>query len=473
MLDKEKRALGSKLAKEIVLGLILFSLFLVPFVKDIEKERYHFDEAGWITAGMQYSDLLAKRDLSDPAWQENLRKFGWPTPMVAKYIIGYSARKLGPNGPNETFSALLYNFNHDLRWNIVNGNVPDPALRYAAQLPIAILAALTCLFVFYIGRELAGWKIGLLAAILLVSNPTMQASGRVAMTDVPGIFFVTFAVLVMIFLLRAIEQIGRGENGAAFRVRDIVPLGVFTGIAGVAIGLAVSTKLSGIIADIIFISTTVYLILVPAIVGVLAWKNLGHGKGDLDMKLVNRLLIVTLVIVEGIAVAVFIVTNPFLYSDPLDRTSRMLDYWEKEGFLVENIPRPGAVEGIGMDERMRLIAKKITYWTVPIPERFFSIEPVILFIILFGIASLLYRGLDILVKENRLSPWGTAGSIVVIWAALAFVMVLVSLVEDVGYGRERYYLHLAPPISIIVAYSSIEILKIIFKEWNHPYYQAA
>ncbi|MDS0300239.1 glycosyltransferase family 39 protein [Halogeometricum sp. S1BR25-6] len=98
--------------------------------------------------------------------------------------------------------------------------------RFAARLPIAILAILSAILVYYMGRQMISRFAGFVASVVFVTTPIIFANGhgaRTANTDLPLVFFGT----IFVFLTWVVFTQDR---------RELLPY------VGIAAALAVLTK---------------------------------------------------------------------------------------------------------------------------------------------------------------------------------------------------------------------------------------
>ncbi len=98
----------------------------------------------------------------------------------------------------------------------------------AWRLPGIILGSLTIILIYYIGRELGEDIAALISVIAVLVDPMINSMSRIAMLDIYLTFFVTLAAYFII------------------NKKDLI-------LASIAAGLAISTKLNGIIILIILI----------------------------------------------------------------------------------------------------------------------------------------------------------------------------------------------------------------------------
>ena len=275
----------------------------VPFFWQLDREEFHGDESHWTSSGQQAFHLVASLRLDDPQWRDEF--YFYSQPQVGKLTIGAALALVGISGPTAVYD---YDWQRLLHENRAAGRVPSAEALQAARVPGALAGWLGCLLVWALAAFTpfpAAHRVGTrpsptrgegehdsaaqsflaatgpLAAALLASHPLWLANARRAGLD-------TMALSLGLASALAVHQGCRatGRRRAA---------GWWV-VAGVLVGLSAGTKYVGLLA---------------ALLGPLAaLAHLATRRRWLHLMLCAGLM-------APAAGAVFYVTNPALYSDPL------------------------------------------------------------------------------------------------------------------------------------------------------------
>lgn len=294
----------SERVHSLIVGLLIFisceSILLIglPSLK-----YFHRDEVNWIRISIySFRTFFIERDFLDEGWSK-YGLFGSRNPQVGKFIIGAS---LWLHGYRD-FEGLVRweRYKHEnLKRLIEQGIAPSSEELYAARVPIAILAAGTASLVFVLAAFAQraalganGLLSGILASLSFILHPLIQSSGRRAMLDIPAIFFSTLAMTLAVV------------SGLAF-VRGLVKRSLLLGLGtAVAVGLAISTKMNALL---------IWLVVLLGAVGIAPRCSESHNRVSI------RLLLVHAALQLGVPAAVFVLSNPFVYRNPVNGTRYLL-----------------------------------------------------------------------------------------------------------------------------------------------------
>jgi 4-amino-4-deoxy-L-arabinose transferase-like glycosyltransferase len=303
---------------------------LVLSLTALRDAKYNADERQWIYQGEQAWRHLRTGHLDAPYWTEFGMLWGWPSPPVAKYVIGFALQAAGKESPQregttKAMRARLKPFPTDVLW--------------AARVPSAVFGAIGIFFFFLVARRVANEWVALLGSVSLATSPVWLASSRRAMVDIYGIAL-TIVALYIFILARERQQ--RGETIGS-------TLMLFAG-TGVTLGLAVGAKLSAAGA-----ATGLGMLLFVDLV------RPGAARG----KIVAAGL--TLAIC---AVVVFVGSNPYLHHDTWARFTAIFPAWEgvvdgrieNNTGLFKNAYRPGLASLREAAEVLLLPARAATPW---------------------------------------------------------------------------------------------------------------
>lgn len=166
-------------------------------------ERHHIDEGFYIHTGLRYFYTVF-----NPSRSKFLELNVNATiihPFVARFIIGVSLTASG-------ITSLL------------RGNwapIESAEVLVAGRVPSALMGSLTALAVFYLAKEIAGYKGGVLACMTLLSIPKFTAYSRMAMLDV---YVTAFSTLSSAYLYSRVK----GSNVTS---KNIVVTSILMGLA--------------------------------------------------------------------------------------------------------------------------------------------------------------------------------------------------------------------------------------------------
>jgi len=190
----------------VLLGQMAFAMMTA-----VVEQSPTIDEQVYVAAGTVYLD---KHDLV----------FNAEHPPLGKLFIGIGTALIHPH-LDQSFTGREYSLGAHFLYE--SGNNPERLVLFA-RLPIVILTLLFGLVVFAFAADLAGPVAGLVAVALYTFSPDVIANGSLATNDVPAAGF----------LLTSAWLIWRARR----RPLRYLPL------AGLALGAAVATKMSTLVA---------------------------------------------------------------------------------------------------------------------------------------------------------------------------------------------------------------------------------
>jgi 4-amino-4-deoxy-L-arabinose transferase-like glycosyltransferase len=283
-------------------GLGVGALALAWFLAGLPSEPHFVDESAYISQSF-YADLLARGAVNDPAWVDYP---AFDLPPLPKYLMGAALWLGGYERPAMDAARRWYR-------NTASRAEPPGALALA-RVPSALLGAAGCVAVYGVGVLLRDVRTGLAAAGLLAVNPLYTAHARRAMSDVPAEAFVLLALWAGLWVWReALEGRTRAATGLAAIA------------AGLAAGLAVLCKFSGVLAPLVMMAW-----------GALALALPGHARAA------KVRLLLALVLAGETSLAVFGGLNPYLTARPpyplrvpVAAVAR-LTLWERGRLLVSH-----------------------------------------------------------------------------------------------------------------------------------------
>ena len=325
--------------------LLVILLLTAVFVARIPQVMFHPDESHWIYSSVVFEKLV-KMQWSSPVWQESY--WTLTQPPLARYVIGLGRRLGGYTVVNNPWRFYL-----DWETNLANGAMPSAGLLWWSRLPMAVLAALSCWALYLLLRRccgrLAGW---VWVTDCLLSVYLLHTLGK-AMGEAPLVAAVVGASWAA---ERALHS--RSPHRGLF----------WWTVFGVLAGTAGAAKLNGLILA----AAGSLLIVVWALR--LGRRRIGYA-------------VAGCLVVLGTTAATFVAWNPFLYSDPLAGTQKMLAQRQSE-MSQQVIDNPSETLPVGWQGRLR-IAANVTSVDAPLPWP--ALVPLHLFLSAAGLLQLLRR----------------------------------------------------------------------------------
>ena len=200
----------------------------------LEKTSFHGDESGWISSSNYYTDLLFALDFNRAKWDDE-KCSGWLRGYnlhAAQYLIGIPLKIRSLYNKKAGMFFSFYNFDISLRDNIKMGHVPQLDILLFARKISIFFGVLCCMLIFGTGYYAQNASIGVIAALLLMTNKLFIISSTRAMTDIYYNFFLLCFTLLLVLSIRFPQKI-------SFRSLSI--------FGGILIGIATSVKITGII----------------------------------------------------------------------------------------------------------------------------------------------------------------------------------------------------------------------------------
>ena len=198
---------------------------------DLAAEPHFVDESAYYSQSY-YARVFAQGLRDDASWLEFP---AYDLPPLPKYLIGAALWLADTPTPGPREAGAWY-LNTSLRFD-------PPGALAAARVPFVAVGVLGCVAIYGLGVLLGGRPVGLLAALLLMENPLYHTHARRAMSDVPCEAFMLLALLAALWAWR---QFLAG--------RSIPAAWIVAMLAGVAAGLALLCKLSGMLALMVMAS---------------------------------------------------------------------------------------------------------------------------------------------------------------------------------------------------------------------------
>lgn len=300
---------------DALLAGLVFVVALWVNVSAVSTTEFHRDEARWVHRARFLGEL---RDPTGQYWRESELMLGQPP--LGSYLMGLGltlqGRDLDTNG--------FYNFHFGQDWNRRHGNMPDESDLAAARRTNSVVGALIAATVYLIARGLSNPVAGIVAAALLIPHPLSIYLSSLAGSDGLVTLLVALAALMAMALAN----------------RPTWPRAI---LLGVLLGLGGSAKLSPLALAFPLAAAGIVLI-------VHAWRETGPSARH-DGALGWRLLVQ-----PALAAATFIVSYPYLWSDPLRRTLALFEFraaeMHNQGEIWSELRVHGPIDALG----------RIGYW---------------------------------------------------------------------------------------------------------------
>jgi 4-amino-4-deoxy-L-arabinose transferase-like glycosyltransferase len=273
--------------------------------------------------------------------------------------------------------------------------------------PIALTGIATCLILFWIVRFTAGTWYGVIAVVSIYQSHLLYASSRRAMIDVPALCFSLLTLLCLIFLRHAIR------NGNAKLMI------VWSTTTGIASGLAVSSKMNGLLI----------VIICGIIIGIEYFYTLRSSVHSTLNTIACGIVILTWILL------IFVGSNPFLYSDPIVGTQHLLSM----SYLLKVIFANSVHATITLSSKLLAVWNQISTYA-PLNQ---NQLPGDLWLLLLGLVALTATA----VKTPRFFVEKSL-DIITIWIAITYIVIIFWL--PVNFAR--YMLPLQPCNAFLVAY---------------------
>ena len=394
------------LVKEAVPAFVLLAVVLQPFFIGLNQETYHGDESIYISRGIQSIGLILRGDFSPDAW--------WTT-TPADIIIGTGSWLSGIKSGYWDFKV----------------RPPDNVL-LSARMPIAILGALSCIVLFYLGRALGGFRTGLFASLLLAFNPLWLMSSRRAMRDTPSAFFSAISVLLFYY---SVER--KNFKGKA----------ILIALSGLTTGLALGSKL---FAGVTLMTIAIYLLLT-----IIDEYHVNRRVGrDIPLSL---LIFVTSSLVG------FVVFSPALWSDPWQYIVRWFNLGQEFITLSELPLNHIAIPGDKLAAAAGIV--NFVLWPIYVPNPLRHFPTCLTWLNMhawpsptystFAATSLFFVGLAYLGLRGAKKKLSHVKMLALMWFLISFI----GLSWWLPILWARYFVPLIPPLVLIEAVGLNYILR--------------
>lgn len=285
--------------RDVVIAVLVFLIGFGFLWSGIEEQSYHADESRWINRAGYLEDLA---DPFGPTWNHQYLSRGQPP--IGSYSIGLGLVLQGRD--LETNPA--YDFRRPAEWNSAYGTYPDDGDLMAARRWNAFLGAVSAAIIYVVVRQLSNPVGGIGAAVLLLANPLEIWYSRIALADT------TLTLTLALLYLGTIAFMRKPRWWLT------IAIGILIGFGGgnKFTPLALSVPLAGI-GGLLLLRAWWYRLRNPEVTSTSFWRLPAFT--DMSWMLIST---------PFVSLATFVVSYPYLWPDPINRTMYMLNFRRME-----------------------------------------------------------------------------------------------------------------------------------------------
>ena len=276
-----------------IVAVAVFVLALAVLGLEASWAGFEADESDYVATSRYFGYLVLQRDVSRKEWDGN--HWTRTQPPFTRYIVG--AWLTGYGYDLETMNQPYVSTASSFEVNRQKGRVPTDEVLHRARQPMVLLGAGAAVLLFVVGSQLGGTLTGLVAAALALSSSFIRYTLVHVWAEAPLAFFLLLSLALALVSVRRILE-GRSWIG-------------LTLATGLALGLASATKLTGLVAVVLTAGAGLMMAL---------WLWRVHG----DRATATRLATWG-TLAAGIALAVFVAVNPYLWRGPATGLLAMLE----------------------------------------------------------------------------------------------------------------------------------------------------
>jgi len=283
----------------------VFAISLWQNLAAVSASPFHPDESRWLNRAHYLKDLLHP---TGPAWRDQYLIRGQPP--IGSYVTGLGLLLQGHDLDTNAAWVFERGDERNIVWNVVKGAMPSQSDLIAARRTSAVIGALTVVTLFALVSRLSHWAGGLVGALFLTFHPLQIYLASLGVAD---------ALFTLIVALTTLSL-------AMLATKPTWPRGL---LAGVLLGIGAGTKLSPLFLALAFGAAGITLLWerrlrqLPLIGRI--WRRLLPASTPATRRL-GWLLLSTPVV----AATVFVLTYPYLWPDPVQRTRYLLKFRQDE-----------------------------------------------------------------------------------------------------------------------------------------------
>jgi len=180
-----------------VIAGIIFVCSLWDLSSDLRTSPFHPDESRWINRAYYLREIL---DPLSSTWSDRYLIRGQP-PM-GSYATGLALLAQGRDLDTNEAWDFQFGFESNVTWNVTRNGMPAEADLIAARRGSMMVGALTAVVLFLIVAELTNIAGGIAASVVLFVNPLNHYLSTLGTSDAVFTFFVSLSVLAAIWLAK-------------------------------------------------------------------------------------------------------------------------------------------------------------------------------------------------------------------------------------------------------------------------------
>ena len=281
---------GLRFRLDVLLPILLFLFSFGQNMADVNGTVFHPDESRWLNRAHFLTDL---RDPFGPTWQDQY--LARAQPPLGSYLMGLGLLVQG----RDTETTAVWDFSYGVEWNELVGAMPSQADLDAGRRTNALVGALVVLVVYFIGRALTNRAGATFGALFLALHPLHIWLASQALSD------------QLLNLLLALATLACIRFAQQPTWRRVLVLGTLLGLGGAA-------KLSPMLLSLPLAGFGVFLLV----------RSLGFLRPKAPR--LDRAMGVKLLALPPIAFAVFVVTYPYLWTQPIQHTLNLFELRTQE-----------------------------------------------------------------------------------------------------------------------------------------------
>ncbi len=287
---------------------------------------------------------------------------------------------------------------------------------WSGILVVAILGALTVGVVFFIGKELYGWKIGAISALSLALMGLHVAFSRTVLTEVTMTFF--FALAILFYVLAK-----KNKNNIWFLA-----------LAGISTGISFEFRYFGILALAVFL-----------IYELMEFKKKKTKETGKNLAIMFGAFFVIFLIGWGVYASYDVDYSYYLFGYArVFKPGRIVVDTFFPNVPVKDVHASGGYGVYGVSSLSEFGRTIISY-------SYFSIRTISIFILLFGLA-----GLYLALKDRKYSD-----KVVLSWFLFWFIFLII-----MAHDRDRDLIMILPPLALLVGRGFDIFREKIFKKYR-------
>lgn len=288
-----------------IVSVLIFLCSMWDISSELRSSPFHPDESRWINRAYYLREVL---DPLGSTWADRYLIRGQP-PM-GSYVTGLSLLAQGRDLDTNRAWDFQFGFESNVTWNVTRNGMPAEADLIAARRGSMVLSSLTAVMLFLIVAQLTNIAGGVAASVVLFVNPLNQYLSTLGTSDAAFTFFVSLSVLAAIWLAKQ-------------------PTWWRASLLALTMALGASTKLSPLGLAAGFAVYGLVLLLDPWLQ---ARQRLGRFWSWISRspRGSERPLGWMLGVQPAVVGALFILSYPYLWSAPIERTRFLFAFRRQE-----------------------------------------------------------------------------------------------------------------------------------------------